>query len=291
MARTYSYEKGKYHMVTGTIIPFARYLDGVDPQGPDWTSYVPAGFLRCDGKIYKARDFRALADVLGTGAASKFKKTGVTLEEVNESLTLGQFQLPDLGSKYISAATANGTYNELYVTNPITNALEKKVGVAVELSINQTPVEMRYTGNFSVPATSIDFPSIQNFGITIANTVGTEGITSENLLAHGHFSNAVVVRDGPYNGYAASGGGATSSATDADVITSDFTSVGGSDASTQHNHQLQHTNPTRSTVSNISAFSVNPSEIVTSVTLNKTNLYKLDDAQHKFILVEYLIKI
>jgi hypothetical protein len=290
MAKNYSFEKGKFGIITGTIIPFGRYLDGTNPEGDDWVNYVPAGFLRCNGLVYKARDFRALSTVLGTGANSKFRKENITLEELNENFTLGQFQLPDLGSKYISASSANGTYNNLFVTDPRTGNLVQRVGLEVELALNRGNIlETTYSGSFNVPTTSVDFPETQNFGTTLSGQIPSAFFNSDNLLSHGHYSNAVVVRSGPFNVNLAVGGGATKSGYDADQELS-FTSIGGSPTGTSHNHSLLRNSPTRSTTSNISSFNIPADQIVTTTKINVSNTFKMDDLQHKFILVEYLIK-
>lgn len=290
MAKNYSFEKGKYGITTGTIIPFGRYLDGTDPEGTDWINYVPAGFLRCNGFIYKARDFRALADVIGIGSNCRFKKEDDTLEELNESYTLGQFQLPDLGSKYISAASANGTYNNLLVLNPNSEEFVSRVGLEVEISLNAgNQLETTYSGSFNIPTTTVPFPETQNFGTTLTSQIPSATFNSDNLLPHGHYSNAAVVRSGPFNVQLAVGGGATKTGYDADQELS-FTSIGGSATGTSHNHTLSKSTVSRSTTSNITSFNISADQLVTTTNINANNTFKMDDLQHKFILVEYLIK-
>lgn len=290
MAKNYSFEKGKYGTVTGTIIPFGRYLDGTNPEGSDWTTYIPAGFLRCNGLIYRARDFRALAQVLGIGSECKFRKEGVELEEANADLRLGQFQLPDLGSKYIKASNSNGIYDNMMVFNPVTNTFTDRVGLEVELSLNRgNLLETTYSGSFSVPTTEVPFPTTQNYGTTLGTQIPAAQVDSDNLLAHAHFSNAAVVRSGPFNGRMAVWGGDLKAGYTADTLES-FTNVGGTTTGTSHNHSLTRSTVSRSTTSNITAFSASAETIVTTTRLSVDNTFKMDDLQHKYILVEYLIK-
>lgn len=102
MASNYSYERGKYGVFPGTIIAFPRTLQGDDPTGNDFKNRIPAGFLRCDGSILNGVDYPNLKQILGVGANSKFKKESATLDEdVPANTSGGQFQLPDLGSKFI----------------------------------------------------------------------------------------------------------------------------------------------------------------------------------------------
>ena len=291
MGKNYSFEKGKCGTVTGTIIPFGRYLDGIDPESSDWITYVPAGFLRCNGLIYKARDYRSLASVLGTGTSCKYRKEGVTLEEANENLTLGQFQLPDLGSKYIKASNSNGSYDNMMVLNPITDTLTTRVGLEVELSLNAgTELQTTYSGNFSVPTVPVSMPSTQNYGTTLSTQIAAGTLDANNILAHAHFSNAVVTRSGPFNGFVATWSGDRKVGYTVDEVES-FSSVGGSDAGTSHNHSLTRSTVSRSTTHNVPAFSPSAENIVTTTQLSvDSNTFKMDDLQHKFILVEYLIK-
>ena len=46
MATNYSFERGKYGVFPGTIIAFPRTLDGNNPNGVDFKTRIPAGFLR-----------------------------------------------------------------------------------------------------------------------------------------------------------------------------------------------------------------------------------------------------
>jgi hypothetical protein len=290
MAKNYSFEKGKYGTVTGTIIPFGRYLDGNTPEGSDWTTYIPAGYLRCNGLIYRARDFRALAQVLGIGSDCKYRKDGVTLEEATDDLRLGQFQLPDLGSKYIKAANSNGIYDNMMVFDPVRNTFTERVGLEVELTLNRgNLIETTYNGSFTVPTTEVPFPSTQNFASTLGTQIPAAEVQADNLLAHGHFSNAAVVRSGPFTGRMAVWSGDLKTGFTADTLES-FTAVGGSASGTSHNHSLSRSTVSRSTTHNINAFSASADQIVTTTRLSVDNTFKMDDLQHKYILVEYLIK-
>ena len=68
--------------------------DGNDPNAGDFREKLPAGFLRCDGSIFKADLFPELAKVVGIGEDCKFAKDP-------QNIGADEFQLPDLGSKYL----------------------------------------------------------------------------------------------------------------------------------------------------------------------------------------------
>ena len=80
MATYYTKEKARYGGVSGTIIPFPIKLPTVNvPDQGDWKEYLPAGFLRCDGSILDASEYPILAEILGTGNNSKFKRPDQTV--------------------------------------------------------------------------------------------------------------------------------------------------------------------------------------------------------------------
>ena len=98
MAKYYTKEKAKYGGITGLIMPFMVKLPDVNiPDQSTWRTLLPAGYLRCDGSILSDEVYPGLAAILGTGRNSKFAKDP-------EILTDTQFQLPDLGSKYVRCA-------------------------------------------------------------------------------------------------------------------------------------------------------------------------------------------
>lgn len=290
MAKNYSFEKGKYGNVTGTIVPFGRYLDGSDPAGFDWTKYVPAGYLRCNGGIFRARDYRALAEVLGIGQACKYRKDDVELEEADDTLSEGQFQLPDLGSKYVKSSTASGTYQNLLILNPITGEFTTRSGLAVEIELNQgEELETPYSGTFTVPNTEIEFSDNQNFATTLPGNIPDATVQFDNLLAHGHLSNAAVVRrnEDSENVATWSGDLKTGYTVNQEITQS---SVEGSEEGTEHNHSLERSSISKNLSSNIDTFSLPADQIITTTRINSSNTYKMDDLNHKYILVEYLIK-
>lgn len=314
MAKNYSFEKGKYGLNTGTIIPFGVTLNGNDPAGIDWVNIVPAGFLRCNGQILRARDYLGLAQILGVGSDCKFRKEGQELEEAENDFRLGQFQLPDLGSKYMRASTANGLYDNLIVIDPETSRQFQRVGVEVEITLNQgNSIDVFYSGDFLVPNIPIPFPESSNFVSTLSSNTENGTVTDTQYLSHGHYSNAAItwrnqgLNSANDNNFVINGG----SINDPDIATGGpgvgqaqlnqavgllvdttetTTDPAGSSLETEHRHSVAKSPISKSLSSNISTFGVPASNIVTTVNLNSRKIYKLDDIQHRFILVEFLIK-
>lgn len=307
MAKNYSFERGKYGVTTGTIISFAILLDGDFPSESDWKKYVPAGYMRCKGQVLKAIDYLSLSSIIGIGSECIYKKENIELEEANDDLSLGEIQLPDLGSKHISAATAGGLYENLIVVDPNTGRELERSGLEVGLELNQgSAVEVFYSGNFVVPTIPLPFTSATNFVSDLVPLSDSATTGDYQYLAHGHYSNAVVTwRNGPLNtqndGNNNGRVSTDSSPLDDTNQTADagalvfpligLTTIGGSSASTQHAHQITKSAISKSITSNIDQVELEPFNVITTVNLTSRNIYKMDDLQHKFIIVEYLIKI
>lgn len=293
MSVNYGYEKGKYGVFAGTIIAFSRKLDGNDPNDVTWRTRVPAGYLRCDGTIKNGDDFPALKRILGVGEASKFRKPNAVLEEENEDGTGGQFQLPDLGSKYIRAYPTSGTYEYDTVVNPVNETVVPKVGIGVELTLNQgQTIQVSYTGQISVPSVSVPISPNVNFGTNLGFLTGTGAPDYTGYLPHGHYTNLV---SRAFNSQSAncsiSDASPELTQTNVDVVSGAVTAIAGTFEGVQHTHGLTRSSVTRSNTSNNIATTLDPENISTTVNLSADGTFKMDDIQPKFILVEYLIKI
>lgn len=291
MATNYGYEKGKFGIFAGTIIAFPRKLTGKDPNDSTWKTLVPSGYLRCDGSIKKGDDYPALKEILYVGASSKYIRLGVTLKEDDANGNGGEFQLPDLGSKYIRSAVVSGGYDQLTATNPLTSTEVRRVGVAATIETNiSTPVEVFYSGNLAIPSNPVPITSTSNFSTTLGGITPTGYPDHTAYLPHGHFANTVSRKVFEQTAECASGGGTTAALTQVDISDGDSGATG-SFADVTHAHNLTRSPVTRSTTQNNISTVVGPDNISTLITLNSANTFKMDDIQHAFILVEYLIKI
>jgi len=294
MATNYSFERGKYGVFPGTIIAFPRTLDGKNPNGTDFKTRIPAGFLRCDGSILNGVDYPNLRDILGVGANSKFRKTDVTLQEPSANSD-GQFQLPDLGSKYIQANSSSGVYTG--DTVEVGDDLIPKVGVATDLSLNQgTELEMPYSGEISVPTQTIPFLNNQNFGSTMGVVFDEINVNDSSYLMHGHYSNLPVWAYSNNENFSDSMsiGSADPSPTLSSInsvaIIGAITEVAGDQENATHLHTVDRTFPTRSTTTQVPTFTADAFNVVTEVNLVEQNTYKMDDLVPTYISVEFLIK-
>jgi hypothetical protein len=292
----YSFEKGKFGGVVGTIYPFTTTLTGNIPSTAPWKQKVPAGFLRCDGSVVSADLYPALAKILGVGPDSFYRKENITLNPANDDGTGGQFQLPDIGSKFIRASGQGGSYNDLFATSN-TGSQQRKVGVSVDVSSNlgtgsSVTATITYSGEFSVPSRNLSMSG--NYSLTMETSTRTSAVSSDTILPHAHFSNTVSIED-PTNKRGSSrvdaGGGYTAEDPyDVEAVESFVPSTGLNTADTVHDHLIQRTNITRSLLPTVPSYNVSAENISTDVTLRVGDTFVMNDIQPRFILVEYLIK-
>jgi len=297
----YTNEKARYGGITGSIIPYTVKMPAVnDGKTGDWKDYLPAGYLRCDGSILKAQVYPVLAQVLGTGNDSKFRKDGT-------DLGFDEFQLPDLGSKYISGGNASGTYLNTTITNSNAGSQTGSYRVGAEINVTSLVGDtetITYTGNFTVVPKNLEFIGNPSFG-----TVQSDGktltafLSEQEFQAHGHDAEVGI--------FSYLGRWLDSFA----VNTTTGTSQGGNDGMNEgsnnlitvsaptdssavvgHGHFINFPNTTTVKDNNNLSFSFAETQIDTlglesTVTVTTEKLYKLDEATPPYILVEYLIKI
>lgn len=302
--KTYSFEKGKHGGPTGTIFPFFTDLNGLLPLDQDYRDYCPAGFLKCRGQILQADQFPALAEVLGVGNQCIYKKPDTILDERREDGTGGTFQLPDLGSKYITASSNPGQYINSTTQDASNNTVER-AGVAVSLENAGDTVEFGYTGRFSAPAVTLSFTGQWRFLSPPSRTPETT-LTIGNFVAHGHRGTYAIGKRINVNNQGLRkctwAGGYVfpipcrrfGTHTDGSVIAGvqhvaiSFSDAGGT---SEHDHALGIPSlTTQGPNSTIPAVTLEASGVSTTVNMRTRDLVKMDDISPKFIIVEYLIK-
>ena len=298
--KTYSFEKGKHGGPTGTIFPFFADINGLIPVDEDYRNFCPAGFLKCRGQILQADQFPALAEVLGTGAQCIYKKDGTLLEEAGEDGTGGTFQLPDLGSKYITASSNPGQYINS-TTKDADNNLIDRAGVAVTLDSASEEVEFGYTGVFSAPAVTLDFTGQWRFKSPPSRSPETT-LSIGNFVAHGHMGNYTIgkvvnqnnqaLKNCRWNGgyYCGKSGKFNYGDRNAGV---QHVAISYEDAGedTAHDHPLGTPSVfTSGPTSTIPAVTLPSSSLITTVNMRTRDLAKMDDISPRFIIAEYLIK-
>jgi len=299
MAVFYTNERARYGGVTGTIIPFPIKLSAINvPDQGNFKTLLPAGFLRCDGSILAAVEYPVLAQILGTGRNSKFRRP-------EQELTDNQFILPDIGSKYIQGGNASGAYLNDRVTNE-DSTKPYRVGAEVNVvSLIGDKTTITYSGEFEVIAPgNIEFIGNPSFGTTTTDGRTLKSFLSEqNFQSHGHDANVGVFNYlGKWSDSMFTGASTGASRGDNDgqnegsnePVT--IQSPTGSSAVVSHDHGINLPLSTTVSLNNDLRYSfvntnVDAFGLESEVTLTTNDLVKLDEATPPFILVEYLIKI
>ena len=299
MAVFYTNERARYGGVTGTIIPFPIKLSAINvPDQGNFKTLLPAGFLRCDGSILAAVEYPVLAQILGTGRNSKFRRP-------EQELTDNQFILPDIGSKYIQGGNASGAYLNDRVTNE-DSTKPYRVGAEVNVvSLIGDKTTITYSGEFEVIAPgNIEFIGNPSFGTTTTDGRTLKAFLSEqNFQAHGHDSSVGVFNylgnwsDSMFTGASTGsshGGNDGQNEGSNEPVT--IQSPTGASAVVSHGHLIDFPSSTTVSLNNDLRYSfvntnVDAFGLESEVTLTTNDLVKLDEATPPFILVEYLIKI
>ena len=287
----YTKEKAKFGGITGSILPFTIKLpEANDPSEGDWKKYLPAGYLRCNGQILKADQFPALAIVLGTGADSKFAKDP-------ESLADDEFQLPDLGAKYIRASLSSGEYLNTTLQQDDTIS---KVGTETEVtSLVGDSVDIGYSGTFTIQGVNgLNFTGVPFFTTTDINTFD-DFLSDQSFQAHGHNANVGIFSylgnwtDNSWSGVGRGGNVGQFEGNNALIPVEPPTDAG---ATVAHNHRINLPTTAELKTKNNFEYSyldttISADGLRSTVTITTENLKKLDDAISPYILVEYIIKI
>jgi len=303
MATTYSFQKGKYGGPCGSIFPYFTPMQNLIPTEQEYLDNIPAGYLRCRGQILNADQYPNLALVIGIGDSCIYRKTGTTLQNQVNGVG-GQIQLPDLGSKYITASTTPGNYLNTTTTNTLTNTEIERAGVAVEIVSNantSNQISFNYTGNFVL--SQKDLPVNGQVRISAPSSTTRNSVGESEIMGHGHGSTLSTGREiqsfNCWNGATAqrwllcnnpSLVGDNKTITGRDWTTFQLDTYG-SDTGTNHSHAGLFPAITSSTsTATIRRTEIPSDSLTTNVTLNKFNRFAIDRISGKFILCEFLIK-
>jgi hypothetical protein len=312
MARLYAAEKGKLGANSGFIFPFVVTISSADPDDPNNAYTLPAGFLKCDGTVYDADDFPALAGITGAGTQCRFRG--------DKTLADDKFRVPDLGAKVIRASQSDvGTVNDSTVETS-SGAIVKRAGVAVTIDNNVgDTIEIGYTGNLRIPARNVDVNG--NPGWTIPRRTDGEVVLSNQLQPHAHYSTTMRLRhadNAAFPGFVYANSYVSKFGTMLCGSGKDFdmslqnpiivggrnvdiqSETGGNDDNTEHAHQIIYSpgiNHTATATGFLHDYQINilqtdfpPDGLTSTAPLRDSGAYKFDDVVSPFILVQYIIK-
>lgn len=291
----YARERSRYGGYPGSIIVHSTPGIGSnnDPSSAVFRQNLPAGYLKCDGSVKNAKDYYALSQILGVGEESRFRRENDNLRNADPNTgDLGQFRLPDLGSKVIVGGRGSGIYNNDLVdteTNQVTPV--NRVGPQIEVISNAgSRINTSYIGNATIVASGqIDMLGSPKY--VLASKTSSTSLDIENFQGHAHNSNQTYLN---YTGNHEVGGeggkdrqkfGANSGS--GHVVES--TSAAGRESTHQHNITRPFAYPHNFTYTH-GQISVDLSGVTAYVDVDLSQEQKLDQLVTPFILVEYLIR-
>jgi hypothetical protein len=292
----YTREKSKYGGCVGSIIIHTTPGLGLvnDPSSAQFRQKIPGGYLRCDGSILNSKDYLALSNLLGSGEATRFIKPGTTPREPDVAINdLGQFSLPDLGSKVIVGGRGTGIYNNYVVERETeSNVITTRTGPQIAVTSNfGNQIESSYIGNVNVVAQSA-LQMVGNARFNVQQQTTETVLNIENFQGHAHRSNQKFLQYSAEHEVGAFGGkdraqreGASGSGNSLDV-SNDW-----DQGASTHSHRI--TRPFSYGGEFLYSYgntNIDMSSVQVSLDVDVSDEEKLDELSTPFLLVEYLIK-
>lgn len=284
----YSREKSRYGGYIGSIQIHTSTGLGSDPQSAQFNNILPAGFLRCNGQVLNAKDYIALSRILGVGDECRFKKENVTLRNPDISQNdLGQFQLPDLGSKVLIPSLGTGDY----VNDIVESTGDNRVGPEIEVVSNVgNTIEVSYVGNFrGLSQNNIRLNS--NPSYSMPSRLAATALNIENFQSHAHNSTQTYLN---YSAIHRVGGqGKTGGNTPANSGAGMIIETSNLNTTTESTHQHIVGRPvtyTHNFAYSFDNFNIPADGVTSRIDVDLSDEKKLDQVVSPFILVEYIIK-
>lgn len=291
----YTREKSKYGGYPGSIIIHSTPGIGSnnDPTTAVFRENIPAGYLKCDGSVKNAKDFYALAQILGVGDESRFRRENDNLRAADPNTgDLGQFRLPDLGSKVVIGGRNSGVYNNDFVDVETDQATPiNRVGPQIEVISN---VGNRITTGYTGPASIVGETDIAMIGAskyTLERNTSQTTLNIENFQGHAHDSNQAYLNYSATHEVGGDGGKDRAEFSGNSGAGNEFGDTSNAGRASTHQHNI--TRPFQYSQDFRYAYpgtAVDLSGVQVFVDVDLSNEQKLDQLVTPFILVEYLIR-
>jgi hypothetical protein len=291
----YARERSRYGGYPGSIIIHSTPGIGSlnDPTSAVFRDNLPAGYLKCDGSVQNAKDYYALAQILGVGDESRFRRETDNLRNSDPTTgDLGQFRLPDLGSKVIIGGRNSGVYNNDFVETDVEQVTPiNRVGPQIDVVSNVgSRINTGFTGPASIVSES-DIPMIGAPKYNLARKTSETTLTIENFQGHAHDSNQAYLNYSASHQVGGDGGKDRQTFSGNSGAGNEFGDTQDAGRESVHAHNI--TRPFQYSYDFRYAYPGGPvdmSGVTAYVDVDLSNEKKLDQLVTPFILVEYLIR-
>jgi hypothetical protein len=292
----YARQKSYWGGIPGTIqihtVPGLGFNN--DPTTAVFRDNLPAGFLKCDGTVQNVKDYYLLAQILGIGDESRFKKETTNLRNPDSDTgDLGQFQLPDLGSKVIIGSRGSGEYISTTMEN---DPSRSKVGVEVDPQSNiGDRANINYIGNMQISGDIANFNGVPKYNLPRDTSAYSLAIDEFQGHYHNVGGDQGFVRLNYTGQHDISGQGKGDDANSANASAGNSleeTSLSTQDpGSTTHDHTIVRPYNYNSTFSySFPTTNLDISDMTSYVDVDIEDLDLLNQVVTPFILVHYIIK-
>ena len=292
----YTNERARYGGCTGQILVHSSPSLGStnSPTSSQFKAQIPAGYLRCDGSILNAKDYYNLAQILGVGEETRFARDGANIRAADPSVNeLGQFQLPDLGSKVIIGGRGTGLYNNDFVdTGGASNVVTNRVGPQIEVTSNfGNTITAQYSGNMQL-AQSGTVNMLGNPRYNVERETSETTLNIDNFQGHAHNTTNTVYLNHSDNHATSFFGGkdyaqkiANSGAGHQFGFSRQWETV------SKHKHNITTPNSYNSNFTySHPQQEIDMSSVAATIDVDVSDQVTLNDLVTPFILVEYIIK-
>jgi hypothetical protein len=192
MAKVYSRVKGAQGVAPGVIVPFSRECQSTAEKD----ERVPGGYLRCDGKIYQARDYPSLARIIGVGPNGGNGIPGCRFNpgllgsnllnptfDADGDFTSGTFCVPNLGAKVL---IPSGTAGQEFTGNIAMSGsgTYERAGIGYRATIQPT-VNSTFNGSVTGPAKTADISGNPQLTAT-GTSLSSASLSAANIARHSH---------------------------------------------------------------------------------------------------------
>ena len=293
MAKVYASIRGAQGVAPGVIVPFSKECQ----SDANLLERVPGGYLRCDGKIYQARDYPGLAKVIGVGPsggngirACPFPPGLAGTQLINPTLdadgnfTAGSFAVPNLGAKVL---LPNSSAGQQFVGNSVSGSIYERAGIGYIATVLPT-VTTTISGTITDSEKTQNVSGNGTFNYRNGTTTSTAYIDLQRTAAHGHGD---TWYQSDMRGESFDTDLQDSTTITINAYTVNTTTITHNGANITHNHTISGGSVSNSLQYTRAATTINFSGSSGSANVTADPRKSLDHLTTPYIIVEYIIKI